>query len=102
MELDMATVEERKYEEPEESVEYEVFDMFHTDRTTVKGHISFELDENNMEEEPEVYYKMVEELVSVKCQKRGLDRIRSSDGHTFRVEHDVTKKCVNILFDEEG
>ena len=98
----MATVEERKYEEPEESVEYEVFDMFHTDRTTVKGHISFELDENNMEEEPEVYYKMVEELVSVKCQKRGLDRIRSSDGHTFRVEHDVTKKCVNILFDEEG
>jgi hypothetical protein len=60
-----------------------------------------ELDENNMEEEPEEYYKVEEELVSVKSQKCGLDRIRSSDGHTFRVEHDVTKKCVNILFDEE-
>jgi hypothetical protein len=30
-----------------------------------------------------------------------VDRIRSSDGQTFRAEHDVTKKCVNILFDEE-
>ena len=65
MELDMATVEGRKYEESEESVEYEVFDMFHTDRTTVKGHTSFELDENNMEEDPEEYYKVEEELVIV-------------------------------------
>ena len=60
-----------------------------------------ELDENNMLVEPEQYYKVEEELVSVKDNMWGLDRIRSSDGHTFRVEHDVTKKCVNILFDEE-
>jgi hypothetical protein len=47
-ELDMATVEERKYEE---SKEYEEFDMFHTDRNIVKGHISFKLEENMEDEE---------------------------------------------------
>jgi hypothetical protein len=60
-----------------------------------------ELDETNMEVEPEQYYEVEEELISVKNKMWGLDRIRSSDGHTFRVEHDVTKKCINILFDEE-
>jgi hypothetical protein len=60
-----------------------------------------ELDENGMEVEPEQYYEVKEELVSVKSKLWGHDRIRSSDGHTFRVEHDVTKKCINILFDEE-
>jgi hypothetical protein len=61
-----------------------------------------ELDETNMEVEPEQYYKVEEELISVKSKMWGHDRIRSSDGHTFRVEHDVTKKCINILFDEEA
>jgi hypothetical protein len=50
-----------------------------------------ELDENNMEVEPEQYYKVEEELVSVKSKMWGLDRIRSSDGHTFKVEHDVLR-----------
>jgi DNA primase catalytic subunit len=43
-ELDMAKVEERKYEESEE------FDIFHTDRNIVKRHISFK-HEDNMEDE---------------------------------------------------
>ena len=60
-----------------------------------------ELDENDMLVEPEQYNKMEEELVSAEDNMWGLDRIRSSDGHTFRVEHDVNKQCVNILFDEE-
>ena len=59
------------------------------------------LDENDMLVEPEQYYKMEEELVSAEVNMWGLDRIRSSDGHTFRIEHDVTKQCVNIMFDEE-
>jgi hypothetical protein len=60
-----------------------------------------ELDKTNMEVEPELYYEVEEEMISVKDKMWGLDRIRSSDGHTFRVERDVNKKCVNILFDEE-
>jgi hypothetical protein len=40
LELDMATVEERRYEEHEE------FDMFHTDRDIVKRQINFQLEEN--------------------------------------------------------
>ena len=45
-----------------------------------------ELDENDMLVEPEQYNKMEEELVSDEENTWGLDRIRSSDGHTFRVE----------------
>jgi hypothetical protein len=40
-------------------------------------------------------------LVNVKSQECGHGKFRSSDGHTFRVEHDAAKECVNILFDEE-
>jgi hypothetical protein len=42
-----------------------------------------------------------EKLVIVKSQECGLDRVRSTDGHTFRVEHDAAKKCINIMFDRE-
>jgi hypothetical protein len=44
----MATVEERRYEESEE---YEEFDMFHTDRDIVKGHITFKFEENKEDAE---------------------------------------------------
>jgi hypothetical protein len=37
LELDLATVQERKYEK---------FDMFHTDRNIVKGHIIFQIEED--------------------------------------------------------
>jgi hypothetical protein len=47
LELDMATVEERRYEEPEENKEV---DMFHTDRNIVKGHIAFKFEENKEDE----------------------------------------------------
>jgi hypothetical protein len=40
LELDMAMVGERRYEESEE------FDMFNTDRDIVKGHITFKFEEN--------------------------------------------------------
>jgi hypothetical protein len=43
LELDMAMVEERRYEESEE---YEEFDVFNTDRDIVKGHITFKFEEN--------------------------------------------------------
>ena len=81
LELDMAKVKERRHEENGEDKEFD--------------------EEFNMEEETEQYYKVEEELVSVESQKYGVNRIRSSDGHTFRVEHDATKRCVNILFDGE-
>jgi hypothetical protein len=48
LELDMAAVEERRYEESEE---YEEFDMFHTDRDIVKGHITFKFEENKEDAE---------------------------------------------------
>jgi hypothetical protein len=60
-----------------------------------------ELDKNDMLGEPEQYNKMEEELVSNEDNTWGQDRIRSSDGHTFRIEHDVAKQCINIMFDEE-
>jgi hypothetical protein len=81
LELDMARVKERRHEENGEDKEFD--------------------EEFNMEEVTEQYFEVEEELVSVESQKYGVDRIRSSDGHTFRVQHDVTKKCVNILFDME-
>jgi hypothetical protein len=47
LELDMATVEERRNEESEE---YEECDMFHTDRNIVYGHITFKFEENKEDE----------------------------------------------------
>jgi hypothetical protein len=43
LELDMATMEERRYEESEK---YGEFDMFHTDRDIVKGHITYKFKED--------------------------------------------------------
>jgi hypothetical protein len=60
-----------------------------------------ELYEDNMEEELKVYNILEEELVTAKRQDCGHGKFRSSDGHTYRVEHDAAKKCVNILFNEE-
>jgi hypothetical protein len=94
MEMDMATVEERKYEESEESEESEEIDESHTDRDTIIRNSTHEFVKNE-EEEPE------KKLVIVESQKCGLDRVRSKDGHTFRVVHDAAKKCVNIMFDQE-
>jgi hypothetical protein len=51
LELDLATMEERRHKESEESDEYEEFDMFHTDRNIVKGNITFKFKED--EEVPE-------------------------------------------------
>jgi hypothetical protein len=45
-----------------------------------------EFDKTDMEVEPELYYEVAEEMISVKDMMWGLDRIRSTDGHTFRVE----------------
>jgi hypothetical protein len=57
--------------------------------------------EDNMEKEFEEYNVLEEELVPIKSQECGHGTFRSSDGHTFCVEHDAAKKCVIILFDEE-
>jgi DNA mismatch repair ATPase MutL len=54
-----------------------------------------------MEEDFEEYNVLEEELVTVKSQKSGQGKFLSSDGHTFRVEHDAAKKYVNFLFNEE-
>jgi hypothetical protein len=88
MEMDMTTVEERKYGE------FEEIDESHTDRDTIIGNSTPKFVKNE-EEEPE------KKLVIVKSQKCGLDRVRSRDGHTFRVVHDAAKKCVSIMFDQE-
>ena len=88
----MAMVEERKYKESEEYKDF--------DRDIVKRHTTFEFEENE-EEEPEKNNKVEEKLVIVKNQECGLDRVRSTDGHTFRVEHDAAKKGINIMFDKE-
>jgi hypothetical protein len=60
-----------------------------------------EFDMTDMEVEPELYYEVDEEMINVKDKMWGLDRIRSTDGHTFRVERDVNEKCIKILFDDE-
>ena len=39
----MDMVEERRYKEPQE---YEEIDMFHTDKNIVKGHINFKYQED--------------------------------------------------------
>jgi DNA replication initiation complex subunit (GINS family) len=54
-----------------------------------------------VEVEPELYYEVEEEMKSVKDKMWGLDSIKSTDGHTFRVERDVSKNCINILFDDD-
>jgi hypothetical protein len=45
----------------------------------------------------ELYYEVEEEMISIKDKMCGLDSIKSTDGHTFRVERDVSKNRVNIL-----
>ena len=60
-----------------------------------------ELYEDNMEEELEEYNILEEELVTVKSQECGHGKFRSSDGHTYRVESDVAKKYVTLLFGED-
>ena len=50
-----------------------------------------EFDKTDVEVEPELYYEVEEEMVSIK----------STDGHTYRVERDVSKTRVNILFNDE-
>jgi hypothetical protein len=50
-----------------------------------------EFDKTDVEMEAELYYEEEEEMVSIK----------STDGHTYRVERDVSKTRVNILFNDE-
>jgi DNA mismatch repair ATPase MutL len=54
-----------------------------------------------MKEEFKEYNVLEEELATVKSQKCGHGKFLSTDGHTFRVEQDATKKYVNFLFNEE-
>jgi hypothetical protein len=60
-----------------------------------------EFDKTDVEVEPELYYEVEEEMISVKDKMWGLDRIRSTDSHTFKVERDVRKNRINIMFDDE-
>jgi hypothetical protein len=60
-----------------------------------------EIYEDNMEEGFEEYNILEEEQVTAKNQKSGHRKFLSSDGHTFRVEHDAAKKYVNFLFNRE-
>ena len=54
-----------------------------------------------MEEELEEYNMLKEEQVTVKSQECRQGKFRSSDGHTYRVESDVAKKYVTLLFGED-
>jgi hypothetical protein len=91
MEMNMAAVEERKYEVSEEAEE---IDESFTDRDTIMGNSATKFVKHK-KEEPE------KKLVVVKYHMCGLDRVRSMDGDTFRVVHDTEKKCINIMFDQE-
>jgi hypothetical protein len=60
-----------------------------------------ELYEDTMEEELEEYNMLQEELVTVKSRECRQGKLRSSDGHTYRVESDVAKQYVTFLFGKE-
>jgi hypothetical protein len=90
MEMDMTTVQKRKYEVYEEA---KGVDEFNTDRDTSMGNSIPEF-EKHKGEEPE------KKLVVVKSHTCELDSVRSMDGDTFRVDHDAKKKCVNIMFNQ--
>jgi hypothetical protein len=61
-----------------------------------------ELYKDTMEEEIEEFYVSQEELVTIEHHGCRQGKFRSSDGHTFHVESDVTKQYVTFMFEEEG
>jgi hypothetical protein len=89
MEPDMAIVEERQLE----SERYE---------EVAKVHNSTTFDFNEKEEKaPEKQHQMNKKRVTVKSKDCGMDRVISTDGHTFRVMYDADIECLNIMFDRD-
>ena len=81
MELDMATVEERKYKE---SKEYEEINESHTDRDIVKGHTTtYEF------EEVEEFAKVSNNTTFENEEHKDFDR-------------DIVKRHATFKFDENG
>ena len=53
------------------------------------------------EKAPVKQHQMNNKLVNIKSEDCELDRVISTDGHTFRVMYDADIECLNIMFDRD-
>jgi hypothetical protein len=60
-----------------------------------------ELYKDTMEEEPEEFNVLQEELVTNKSHECRQGKFQSSDGHTYHVESDVARQYVTFIFGQE-
>jgi hypothetical protein len=81
MELDMTIVEERQIE----SKRYE-------EVAKVSNSNTFEFNEKEEKNK---------KLVTVKRKNCEMDRVKSTDGHSFRAMYDADKECLHVMFDQE-